>query len=64
MQRKMGRNGTDRTQMKIDPRVFPTILIVLDFCAGVVYAYQNDAGRSIYWFSACVLSYAVVYLIK
>jgi len=50
--------------MNISPKAFPTLLIVLDLLAGMVYYYYNDAGRSIYWFAAAILSYSVVYLMK
>ncbi len=42
-------------------KLFPTILIILDFCAAIVYAYQGDIRHSIYWASAGVLTICVTY---
>lgn len=50
--------------MTFGPKSFPTLLIILDICAAIVYAGGKDWGRCIYWFCAGVLSYSVVYLIK
>lgn len=42
-------------------KVFPTILIVLDLCAAVVYAYDGDIRRMIYWVAAATLTACVTY---
>jgi hypothetical protein len=41
--------------------VFPTILIVLDVVASVVYALNGDVRRAIYWFAAAVLTAAITF---
>jgi hypothetical protein len=43
----------------VDPRIFPVVLIVLDFAASIVYATQLDWRRSIYWLAAAVLTICV-----
>ena len=40
----------------MNPKTFPTILIVLDICAAVVYATKGDLRHTIYWGSAAVLT--------
>ena len=35
--------------MKLDPRIFPTILIVLDFIAAIPYAFRGYARHAVYW---------------
>jgi len=45
----------------MDSRIFPTILIVLDIAAGVIYFCNNDIRRSIYWIAAAVLTATVTY---
>ena len=42
-------------------KFFPIILIALDIGASVVYAFQFDWRRSLYWFAACVLTYCVTF---
>lgn len=41
--------------------MFPTILIVLDVAAGIVYACHGDVRRAIYWGAAAVLTATVTY---
>jgi hypothetical protein len=42
-------------------KLFPTILIVLDLCASIVYVGGGDFRRCIYWIAAAVLTAAVTY---
>ncbi len=42
-------------------KVFPTILIVLDLCAALVYACAGDIRRMIYWVAAATLTLCVTY---
>ena len=42
-------------------KVFPTLLIVLDVCAAVVYACGGDIRRMIYWVAAATLTACVTY---
>ena len=42
-------------------KVFPFILIVLDLCACVVYAYMGDMRHTFYWFCAAVLTACVTF---
>jgi hypothetical protein len=41
--------------------IFPTLLILLDFGAAIVYLCHGDIRRAIYWTAAGVLSICVVY---
>ena len=45
----------------MNPKIFPTLLIVLDVAAAVVYAAAGDWRRAIYWFAAAVLTASVTY---
>ena len=47
--------------MLINPRLFPTVLIVLDVLAAVVFATHGDMRKIVYWLSAAVLTAAVTY---
>ena len=47
--------------MKIDPRVFPTVLICLDFIAAVPYAFKGDVRHFVYWIAAGVLTLTVTW---
>ncbi len=42
-------------------KVFPTILLLLDLAAAVVYATKGDVRHAIYWLSAAVLTASVTY---
>jgi hypothetical protein len=42
-------------------KLFPTILIVLDILAAVVYGVDGDVRRAIYWGAAAVLTATVTY---
>lgn len=41
--------------------LFPTILIILDILAGIVYFIYGDWKKGIYWIAAAILSACVVY---
>ena len=45
----------------MNPKIFPSVLIVLDVAAAVVYAAAGDWRRTIYWFAAAVLTATVTY---
>ena len=41
--------------------IFPSILILIDICAGVVYAFNGDFKKLIYWLAAAVLNICVTF---
>ena len=45
----------------ISVKLFPTVLIVLDFCAAFVYLSDGDFRKFFYWVSAGVLTICVTY---
>ena len=45
----------------MNPKIFPTILIVLDFAASVGYLADGDLRKFIYWIAAGVLTICVTY---
>jgi hypothetical protein len=42
-------------------KIFPTILIILDVCAALVYVPSGDWRHVGYWMSAAVLTVTVTY---
>jgi hypothetical protein len=40
-------------------QIFPIVLVVLDIGAALVYAWDLDWRRAIYWFAAAVLTLMV-----
>jgi len=42
-------------------QIFPTILIILDIAAAIVWFYNGDMRRGIYWIAAAVLTSTVTY---
>lgn len=47
--------------MKLDPRVFPTILIILDLISAIPYAFKGDIRHAVYWVAAGVLTLTVTW---
>ncbi len=47
--------------MKLDERVFPTILMILDFIAAIPYAIKGDVRHAVYWVAAGVLTLTVTW---
>lgn len=41
--------------------IFPILLIVLDLGAAVVYGFDGDIKKAIYWVAAAVLNAAVTF---
>lgn len=41
--------------------IFPTILIILDLFAAMVYAHDFNIRLTIYWFAAAILTACVTY---
>jgi len=42
-------------------KILPTVLIVIDICASVPYAFAGDWRRTIYWLAAAILTACVTY---
>lgn len=42
-------------------KIFPALLIILDFGAAVVYGTQGDIRKTVYWIAAAVLNIAVTF---
>lgn len=42
-------------------KLFPSILILLDFLAAAVYLWDGDYRRTVYWLAACVLTITVTF---
>lgn len=45
----------------MNPKTLPTIMILLSVASALVYAWNGDAKRAIYWFSAAMLTWSVTY---
>lgn len=45
----------------MNPKILPTVLIVIDLAAGLVYATRGDARRLVYWTAAAILTASVTY---
>jgi Cdc6-like AAA superfamily ATPase len=45
----------------MNPKFFPTVLIILDLAAAGVYLSHGDVRRLIYWSAAAVLTATVTY---
>lgn len=45
----------------IDPKFFPTVMIVLQLGAAIVWFYAGDRRKCLYWLAAAVLTFAVTY---
>jgi len=47
--------------MKLDPRVLPTVLIVIDVLAAIGYIPTGDWRRVVYWLAAAALTWTVTW---
>jgi len=47
--------------VKFDPRILPTVLIIIDVLAAVGYIPSGDWRRILYWIAAAVLTYTVTW---
>jgi hypothetical protein len=45
----------------MNPKLFPTILIVMNICAAAGYMFAGDYRMVAYWTAAAVLNAAVTY---
>lgn len=45
----------------MSPKFLPTVLIVIDIAASIVYACHGDWRKAVYWFAAAALTFTVVY---
>ena len=45
----------------MNPKIFPTILIVLDICAALGYLPTGDWRRVVYWIAAGLLTFVVTW---
>lgn len=45
----------------MNAKIFPTVMIILDICASIVYATKGDIRRAIYWIAAAILTTTVTY---
>ena len=45
----------------MSPKTFPTLLIMLDICAAIVYATHGDWRKVAYWLAAAILTVTVTY---
>lgn len=46
----------------MSPKVFPTVLMILDFCAAFPYMFQGDLRHTVYWIACGVLTFSVTWL--
>lgn len=51
-----------RFKFKMNEKVFPTILMIIDFIAAVPYICKGDVKMTVYWIAAGVLTLAVTWL--
>ena len=46
----------------MSPKLFPTVLIILDVAAAIPYMFQKDLRMTVYWLSAALLTFSVTWL--
>jgi hypothetical protein len=45
----------------INPKIFPTIMIILDILAAISYGYNGNIRQTIYWFAAAAITIVVTF---
>lgn len=46
----------------MNTKIFPTILMILQFIAAIPYTIEGNARMAVYWIAAGVLTLALTYL--
>ena len=46
----------------MNPKIFPTVLIILDVCAAIPYMVEKDLRLTVYWLSAALLTFSVTWM--
>ena len=46
----------------MNPKIFPTILMILDVAAAIVYASHKQWGQVVYWTAAAVLTFSIAFM--
>lgn len=46
----------------INPKILPTVMMVLQFLAAIPYAIEGNARMAVYWIAAGVLTLALTWL--
>lgn len=46
----------------MNEKIFPTVLMALDYLAAIPYAVKGDVKMAVYWVAAGVLTLAVTWL--
>ncbi|HLP41248.1 MAG TPA: hypothetical protein VK465_07050 [Fibrobacteria bacterium] len=59
MERMDGQQAEGGTEL--NPKIFPTCLIILDVCAAAGYIGAGDWRKIVYWVAAACLTYVVTY---
>jgi len=45
----------------MSPKIFPTVLILLDIAASIVYTCHGDWRKAVYWLAAAILTVTVTF---
>jgi len=45
----------------MNEKIFPTVLIVIDVLASMVYVSKGDWRKTLYWIAAAVLTFVITY---
>ena len=45
----------------MNEKIFPTVLIILDIGASMVYWSKGDWRKGVYWIAAAVLTFVITY---
>jgi len=45
----------------VNPKIFPTTMIILALGASVTYAIDGDWRKTVYWLAAATLNFVVTY---
>lgn len=46
----------------MNEKLFPTIMMIMDFIAAIPYAFKSDIKMTVYWIAAGVLTLALTWL--
>ena len=60
--RKIQKNNNPKSGiLRVNEKVFPTVLMIIDVLAAFVYFTKFDWRKTMYWLAAAVLTFVVTY---
>lgn len=60
----ISRHGVENKKIYMNPKIVPTITMILNLIASIFYLVNKDVPRFVYWLSAFFLTFSVTWWMK